>query len=375
MPKVPVYRWFRLPRPIGYRHGSAWHRLAIVPVLLLTACAAPVKNFQAPYWPPLPDRPRFRYELTLRSDADLTVKDATSRFKAMVTGQASDATITLLKPFDVAAEQGRIIISDTVARIVYLFDVPRRTVLVFGSWGQGKLGKPLGVAIDHRGNYYVADGSAKSVVVYNPDGHFQRRIGQPGELGKPVDVAVNADGSRIYVIDNGGLDTDQHRVVAYDAEGNKLFTIGKRGGGEGEFNMPTHGAVGPDGTLYVLDAGNFRVQAFDKDGHFLRTWGKAGSGYGQFARPRGIAVDRDGNVYVSDARFGNVQIFNSQGQLLLPIGHWSVEDKPGQYALMAGVAVDETGRIYVVDQRMQKLEVIERLTEAEGRAIMKAAGL
>lgn len=375
MPKDQVHRRRHLPRRMPFDGPLPWCRLALLPVLLLAACATPVKEFHAPYWPSLPDRPRFQYELTLRSDAALAKHDATSRFKALVTGQTSDATITLQKPFDVAAEQGRIIISDTVARIVYLFDVPRRSVFVFGSRGPGKLGKPLGVAIDHNINYYVVDGSTKSVSVYNPDGHFQRRIGQPGELFKPVDVAVNGDGSRIYVIDNGGIDTDRHRVVAYDAEGKKLFTIGKRGSGEGEFNLPTHGAVGPDGTLYVLDAGNFRVQAFDSDGRFLRTWGSAGSGYGQFARPRGIAVDRDGNVYVSDARFGNVQIFNSQGQLLLPIGHWSLEDKPGQYALMAGVAVDETGRIYVVDQRMQKVEVIERLTEAEGHAIMQAAGL
>jgi len=340
---------------------------------LLAACAAPRKQEKdagPPFWPAPPDLPRFQYELALRSDLSIAELTSESKFKALLTGPER-AKAFLNKPFDVAARGGRIIVSDTVARGVYLFDVPRRKLLMFGLRGEGELVKPLGVAIDGNINYYVADGTRRVVVVYGPNGHFKKRIGGPVDLERPTDVAVSRDGSHIYVIDAGRLDDTNHRVVAFNADGEKLFTIGGRGVAAGKFNVPTHGAVGPDGTLYVLDAGNFRVQAFSPDGRFLYSWGGVGAGFGQFARPRGIAVDDDGKVYVTDAKFGNFQIFNPKGELLLAVGQWGAEDGPGRYSLIGGVAVDETNRVYVVDQRFKKVEVIRRLTEEEGQRILK----
>lgn len=279
--------------------------------------------------------------------------------------------VSLIKPFDVAARGGNVIISDTAAGFVYLFIIPEREIIAFGRYGKGAIKKPAGVAIDDNSNYYVADVESKKVLVYKSNGHFIQAIGKPGDFVRPTDVAVTNDGSRIYVIDAGGVRSSKHRVIAFNAKGEKLFTIGRRGGADGLFNLPTHGAVGPDGTLYVLDSGNFRVQAFDDKGKFLRSWGRVGSNFGQFARPRGIAVDKDGNVYVTDAKFGNIQIFNPQGQLLMSVGQVSMQDGKGKYSLIAGVAVDETGRMYVVDQRFRKVEVIKRLSEEEGNAILE----
>ncbi|HEX20033.1 MAG TPA: hypothetical protein ENG78_04340 [Acidiferrobacteraceae bacterium] len=343
----------------------------LVSILLLAACATTKQqNETAPFWPALPDLPRFQYELSLRSDLSISKPGASvKKFRNFMTGRNKRASIYFLKPFDVAARGGRIIVSDSVTHGVYLFDVPLRKLYIFGLRGKGRLLKPLGVAVDNNINFYVADVSKRCVTVYNSNGHFLRFIGNSKDLDRPTDVAVSRDGSRIYVIDVGGVKSMNHRVVVYNAEGKKLFTIGERGRSEGKFNLPTHGAVAPDGTLYVLDTGNFRVQAFDRNGRFLRTWGEAGLGFGQFARPRGIAVDDDGNVYVTDARFGNFQIFDPKGRLLLAVGRWGLEDKPGRYSLIAGVAVDETGRIYVVDQRFKKVDVIRRLSENEGRQI------
>ncbi len=330
---------------------------------------------RAPFWPSLPDLPRFEYEFTLRNDLSIANRKKFDRFKAALTGETEHAKIMLIKPLDVASYQGRIIISDSVMRFVYLFDVPRRMTFVFGSRGDGKLQKPLGVAIDGEINYYVTDAGSRNIVVYDSGGHYKHHIGKPGELLKPTDVAVNRDGSRIYVVDAGGLDSKQHHIVVYNAEGEKLFIIGERGTAPGKFNLPTHAAVAPDGTLYVLDTGNFRVQAFDPNGKYLNSWGGLGAAFGRFSRPRGIAVDNDGNVYVTDANFGNLQIFNPRGQLLMALGQGGSEDRMGVYSLIAGVSVDETGRVYVVDQHFQKVEVIKRLTEKEGETIMREFGV
>ncbi len=358
----------RCIRPAG---GSP---VLLFAAFLLGACApaSPRKEEIAPYWPEPPDRPRFQYELSLRSDLSVAGPDRRSRFEQLAAGKRRRASVTLMKPFDVAARGGKIIVSDTVARLVYLFDIPRRQLFTFGTRGEGALTKPLGVDIDNDLNLYVADATDRRVCVYDPNGHHRRCIGGADELEHPTDVAVTGDGGRVYVVDAGGVDSTSHRVVVYDAEGRRLFTIGGRGVGPGRFNLPTHAAVAPNGTLYVLDTGNFRIQAFDPDGRFLQAWGSVGNGFGQFARPRGIAVDDEGNVYVTDGRFGNVQIFNAKGQLLLAMGQGGrSEDKPGRYMLLSGVAVDETGRVYLVDQGFKKIDVIRRLSEAEGRRILE----
>ena len=348
---------------------------AVLLLALLAACASTMEEkAEAPevlVWPSPPDLPRFAYETTLRSVADIAVDSEDMALRRQLTGETQSNAPAMSKPFGVAARNGKIYVTDTVARNVAVFDVPRHKVYYMGVQKPGNLLKPSGIALDKAMNVYVADVTAQQVYVYDHLGGFLRSIGSKEDLERPTGVAVSADGDRIYVIDRSYNENVNHRVVVYNAEGKKLFVIGGRGLVEGKFNVPVQGAVGPDGTLYVLDAGNFRVQAFDRDGKFLRAWGGMGNNIGDFARPRGIAVDNEGNVYVTDGTFANVQLFNPQGQLLLTIGSQSDKDKPGRFNLPAGVAVDETGRVYVVDQFFNKVEVIRRIPQEEGAHMLK----
>lgn len=348
-------------------------------VLLLAACTSISTKDTEPeepdvlFWPAPPELPRFAYETTLRSAADLIEESENKRLARRISGEALKADPAFSKPYGVAARNGKIYVTDTVTRSVAVFDVPRRKLFYIGLRAPGTLVKPSGIALDAEMRVYVADVTARKVNVYDNLGLFLHSIGNTDDLERPTGVAVNAAGDRIYVIDRSQNENINHRVVVYDDKGSKLFVIGGRGTGEGEFNVPVQGAVAKDGTLYVLDAGNFRVQAFDRDGKFLRSWGKAGNNIGDFVRPRGIAVDDDGNVYVTDATFGNIQLFNSKGELLLAIGSLGGKDKPGRYSLPGGVAVDETGRVYVADQLFNKVDVFRRLSKKEGELIIKNA--
>ena len=67
---------------------------------------------------------------------------------------------------------------------------------------------------------------------------------------------------------------------------------------------PIH--VGPDGQVYVADAGNHRIQVFDHDGAFLRQIGSFGTGLGQFSSPGGVVAAGDGSLYVVD--FGTIEL-------------------------------------------------------------------
>lgn len=346
--------------------------LYLLIIALLAGCAAspekPNDNTSI-YWPGPPALPRYVYVTTLLSDESIRRKTTEDLFRGALTG-AREVRSFFSKPFGVAARDGIVVVTDTVRRQGFIFNLRRQKVFPLGKVGkEGVLVKPLGVAVSTDSLIYVADVSAKRVYVYDAFGMYLRSIGAFGELDRPVDVAVSSDGSRVYVVDAGGIDSQRHRVVVYSAEGEMMFEFGRRGGRTGEFNLPTQVEVASDGTVYVLDAGNFRVQVFSADGKFQRTWGKAGRNFGDFARPRGLALDADENVYVSDTMFRNVQVFNPKGELLLAIGGRRVANQPGAYGMPAGVAVDELQHIYIVDQLFTKVEVLRKLSEREMQAI------
>lgn len=264
---------------------------------------------------------------------------------------------TFTKPYDITSYFGRLYITDTMSSLVHVLDVPNRHYFYFGYRKKGKLNKPTGITVDDLGMVYVTDTGNRRVQVYDSLGLFQRNIGGKSYLSHPVAVTVDSDSDHIYVVDNGGVSSNKHRVVVFNMKGKYLFSFGHRGKGLGEFNLPADITTAEDGTIYVLDAGNFRVQVFDSDGNFIRSWGGIGKRAGNFARPRRMAIDKQGYLYISDGFFNNVQIFNSTGNIMLAVGQQGNVDGPGKFSLIAGLWVDETGRLYVIDQLFRKIEV------------------
>ncbi len=343
----------------------------VLPPWLQGCTAPPPLRDAAPkelVFPPAPEEPRFVYERSIRSSADVLPEARHSELRQLVTGEQQRGE-PLAKPYAVAASRGRLYVSDTVLRFVRLFDLPAGEQHRIGDdEGPGQLIKPIGLDIDATGRLYVADIGAKSIVVYGPDRAFVRRIGGERWFSRLASVTVDPEGRRVYAVDLGGVSSENHRVRMFDATtGEHLGDIGRRGSGPGEFNLPRDLAIGAGGRLYVVDGGNFRVVVFDRDGRYLTSFGSIGKQYGQFARPKEIAVDRDGNVYVVDAAFGNFQIFNPDGELLLFVGERSERDAPARYMLPSGIAVDEDGRVFMVDQWFRRIDVFRPARLAAGQ--------
>ena len=345
---------------VTYKNYIAF-ALIIMISLMLASCGGTGKkgkDFQIPVYPPPPEPARFYWERTLTSSFDVKEMTGMDKLKAFATGSIGVAH-GFAKPYGIAVRQGRIYVTDTVQRVVLMFDAPGRDFKMIGQEGVGQLVKPIGIAIDrNNGDIYVADNTAKRVVVFDKDGEYLRAIGGSEILRRPTGVAISPDGKKVYVVDTGGVDSSEHHLHIFDSvSGDLLQTIGTRGKEEGQFNLPLQAATSPDGTVYVVDSGNFRIEAFNPDGSFKTTFGGVGRQSGQFSRPKGIATDPQGNVYVVDAAFGNFQIFAPNGQLLLFVGDRGTQGLPGEYMLPAGIAVDEDGRVYMVDQFFKKVDV------------------
>lgn len=199
-------------------------------------------------------------------------------------------------------------------------------------------------------------------------GHAEGSSGagiEPGQFNHPRGLAVGPDGS-VYV-----TDSDNHRVQVFDGQGRLLRTWGSRcaldsgegcatPGGEGQFQEPWGIAVGPDGRVYVADTWNHRIQAFDAEGNYLTQWGTYGQtadALDQLYGPRDVAVDAAGRVYVTDTGNKRVLVYDQAGALLAQWG--GAGSEPGRFEEPVGIALDTEGNVYVADTWNRRVQVFD----------------
>jgi DNA-binding beta-propeller fold protein YncE len=301
--------------------------LCLVPALLLSACATPIEEPSFVFYPEPPEVPRIQFLGTYSSDLD--VQGPVSFFERFILGARESRE--LAKPYGVAIHDGKILVCDSKAGVVVVFDLVGQAVSWLGGDRTGRLQKPINIAVDEDGTRFVTDMGRRRVMVYDQTNRYVRALGDP-EAWSPTDVVIV--GKRLYLTDlkNG-------QVVVLDKEsGEELRRFGRRGSGEGEMFFPTNIEADADGNLFVADTGNFRLLKFDAKGKQLQQFGQIGIRHGQFVRPKGIAVDHEGRVYVVDAAFETVQIFDRDGKLLLFFG--SAGNHPGGINLPAKVEID-----------------------------------
>ena len=321
------------PRAIARFRAAPAVLLGFGVCLLLFACAGPggPKSGEAePEYilaPPPPQQPRIQFLAAYSNDLD--VLPPLSGFRRFVLGERQGRELG--KPYGVAIHDGQILICDTKLGIVEVFDLKAQTAEILGDGPNGQLGKPINIAVDEDGTRYVVDAGLDRLMIYDADNRYLRAIGDP-EAWAPTDVAISR--KRLYVTDkkNGQV------VLIEKATGEELRRFGQLGAGESDLFFPSNLALGIDGSVYVGDTGNFRVLKFDDRGKLLQTFGSLGSMIGQFVRPKGVAVDREDRVYVVDAATAMVQIFNANGELMLFFG--GAGNRPGGLHLPATVVID-----------------------------------
>jgi len=90
---------------------------------------------------------------------------------------------------------------------------------------------------------------------------------QPNAAGRECMVGKLSTGEYVLSgVAGGGF------LNVYDSAGKPVRTIGRKGGGPGEFRFPLRVAVGSGDSLYVIDDGNARIQVVSAAGEYARVF-------------------------------------------------------------------------------------------------------
>lgn len=324
-------------------------------LLPLTGCVKSLPKTRY-FWPPLPDEPKIEHMGAYRTYADFPKSKSRDILFSTVFGE--DVERVLSKPWGIAGDgKGKVYLTDAGQGAIVVFDIENYEISKIKD-----IGSTYGITIDSRGRIYATSGQHnKDVKVYGADGKALWGFGQ-GVLVSPAGLAVNEEMGLVYVVD-----TKAHDIKVFNLPGDYLFSIGKRGTGNAEFNFPTDIDINSRGELIVADSLNARIQVLDGEGKFIRAFGKRGMARGYFQFIKGVAVDSEDHIYVTDTMAGSIMVFSMEGELLLIVGGTYSAGGKGMAAgglnLPMDIDIDENDRIYVVDQQNHAFQVFQYLNE------------
>ena len=261
------------------------------------------------------------------------------------------------KPMGVAINQkGEVVVTECGVHCVSVFSPSGEKLRSFGTHGsgQGQFDSPCGVAVDGEGNILVADYYNHRIQKFTAEGQFLAAVGTKGsgplQFRYPTDITFNTSNNKVYVADNW-----EHCVQVLNSDLTFSSTFGKQGSGKKQFSRPCGIACDSTGKVYVADADNHRIQVFTAEGKFLRMFGRRGQGRGELDSPRCVAVDTSGMVYVSENGNHRVSMFTSDGQLMTSFGREG--EGLGEFSCPCGLAVDNSGVVYVCDLYNNRVQV------------------
>ena len=170
-----------------------------------------------------------------------------------------------------------------------------------------QLNLPLGLSIDSENNIIVADPRNKIIKTFSSSGKLVRKIGGDGSLAFPFHCIQQ---NNLFIVSDMSKETNSEPCIkVFDREGNYLYTFGKQGDGDGQFDRPRCLSVSKEGRLIVCDCLNNGVQVLQLSGRFVTKFGAKGQKIGEFNNPISSAVLTDGRIVVSDYENHRIQIF------------------------------------------------------------------
>ncbi|MDQ1565532.1 MAG: hypothetical protein QOF96_412 [Actinomycetota bacterium] len=281
---------------------------------------------------------------------------------------------------------------------------------------EAQLNQPHGVAVDSKGNVYIADSLNNRIRRIGADGVITTIAGSDEKHGRPDGPADKAilkfpksmymsPDDVLYICNSGG-----NTIVKIDLKANPLTITrvagnlyNKRYGGDGKFatdaqlNTPEGVWATPEGTVYISDSENNLVRKVTPDGKIATVAGdvsaaekaaetnqypipadSTGDGGPATAAhlngPRGIAADSAGNLYVAEEGGARIRRIDPSGVITTiagngqanPDGHNPrVAGDPGpapameaQFNTIHDLNLDKDGNLWIADSKNNRVRMV-----------------
>jgi sugar lactone lactonase YvrE len=216
-----------------------------------------------------------------------------------------------------------------------------------GSGASARFGGSLGLAVDTKGDVFVADTVNNAVRMITPAGVTTTLAGQAAS-GNADGAGASArfDGPQGLAVDSSGnvyvADTENNAVRKITSGGTVTTLAGGTPGyadGSGsaaKFSLPGAIAVDGTGTIFVADTGNSRIRSLTPAG-LVTTLVSISS-------PTGVALDLSGNLFAVSSSDAVSEVAAGSSQAT------AAAQGPYAYSSLTGVAVDSLENLYVLDQ-------------------------
>jgi sugar lactone lactonase YvrE len=349
-------------------------------------------------------------------------------------GNGGPATLAqLIHPQSVAADkQGNLYIADPDSQVVRKVTVSTGIISVYAGTGFGgysgdkgpaasaDLDEPIGVAVDSKGNLYIADEHNNAIrkvdalsgiittvagngAVEPPGGEDSCGPAVGGGLAtkttlcEPHAVAVDAQ-ENLYI-----AQPNLNVVLEVNAATGKIGTVAGNGvsgySGDGgpavkaSLNGPNGVAVDAQGNVYIADTLNCTIRKVTASTGLISSLVGKSAPYGavacglrdflpaanaEISYPEGVAVDGQGNIFIADTQNAIVRMIAANGGYIWTVAGSYIDDDgfvevtpgysgdggPADYGTMndpEGLSLDSLGNLFVAEPGNS---VIRKITDA-----------
>ncbi|HYM37349.1 MAG TPA: hypothetical protein VES96_03005 [Nitrospiraceae bacterium] len=259
---------------------------------------------------------------------------------------------------------------------------------------QATLNFPGAVAVDRRGNLYIADTmnhrvrkvDAATGAISTIAGTGQHRCSGDGgpataaALNEPAALAVDERG-HLYIADQSNnrvrrVDLRTGTIATVAGTGETGYTGDGMPAAEAGLSGPSGLTLGPDGELYIADTFSGRIRRIDPvtavistiagDGGEYRFSGMPNEFSTSLSRPYGIALDGAGNLLITDSDSHLIRRWDRKKKIITRLagngqaqfGGDGGDPLAGSLNYPFGVLVDGVGNVYIADTFNHRIRMI-----------------
>ncbi len=269
-------------------------------------------------------------------------------------------------PIGITAKSGKVYVADGAKKKVRVFDESGKQLATFVTTGACNLAAVRDADADPAGNLYVANYTNNNIAKFSPSGACLKVWGTKGsangQFKNPYGVRVAKDptwGMSVYV-----ADSNNNRIQVFTTNGVFRATVGTTGSSStpGTFTTLRRVAVDKTGAVWGADLWGWRLVKFTRSGGgyaYSRTIGGTQpplTDTAVFNEPRAVAVGPGGTLNVIDTVNQRVVSMTATGRVTGSCGER--DSRPISVNWPRGVAVDPvTGDRWVADTKQSRLQI------------------